>query len=188
MIKRIIAVMVSIIASLIFVLIKLPSDMSKAEEKTNAVETATESVKVFFDVPLDQNLQEYIFELCRIYNVSPTLVFAVIEQESDYNPNALNGSENCYGLMQIHECNFSAYGLDEPYNAYENARVGITMLSELLNKYKDVSKALMAYNCGEYGARQLWNRGVTSTSYSRSVLNIQEKISQKERVYYVEES
>lgn len=184
MIKKII---ITVVLSLAFVLIKVPC------ETTQNVDVSTTNsvveIKQYFDVPLEHELQDYIVDLCKVYNISPTLVFAVIEQESNYNTYALNSSENCYGLMQIHECNFTTYNLDEPYNAFENVRVGITMLSELLEKYKDVNKALMAYNCGEYGAKRLWNKGITANSYSRSVLNKQEKINESERVYYyVEES
>lgn len=188
--KRIMVLLTAFTFSLAFVLFSIPN-VSEAgiNHSTTTVEKEQRLVINFVNVPLEQNLQNYIFELCSIYKVSPTLVFAVIEQESSYNPNALNRSEDCFGLMQIHECNFTTYNLDEPYNAFENVRVGITILSELLNKYEDVNKALMAYNCGEYGAKRLWNKGITSNSYSRSVLDKQDKINESERVYYyVEES
>lgn len=186
MIKKI---LITVVLSLAFVLIKVPCE-TNATTQNAAVSSvnAVVEIKQYFDVPLEHELQDYIVALCKVYNISPTLVFAVIEQESDYNTYALNPSENCYGLMQIHECNFTTYNLDEPYNAFENVRVGITMLSELLEKYDDVHKVLMAYNCGEYGAKCLWNNGVESTSYSRSVLAIQKTLVEKERIYCVEES
>ncbi|MBQ2973383.1 MAG: transglycosylase SLT domain-containing protein [Clostridia bacterium] len=187
MIKKII---ITIILSLAFVLIKVPCETNATTLSADVSSTnAVVEIKQYFDVPLENELQDYIIDLCKVYNISPTLVFAVIEQESCYDPNALNRSEDCFGLMQINECNFITYNLDEPYNAFENVRVGITMLSELLSKYEDVHKALMAYNCGEYGAKCLWNKGITSNTYSRSVLNKQEKINESERVYYyVEEN
>ena len=187
--KKIIVVLMTFIISTSFVLFNVPN-ISEAGERIESTEITEQRLVIYFvDIPLEQALQDYIINLCRIYNVSPTLVFAVIEQESCYDPNALNRSEDCFGLMQINKCNFITYNLDEPYNAFENVRVGITMLSELLSKYDDVHKALMAYNCGEYGAKCLWNKGITSNTYSRSVLNKQEKINESERVYYyVEES
>lgn len=190
MIKKILVVLISVSTSFAFILFRVPN-VSEAEINTTLANEEKEQRLVihFVGVPLEQSLQNHIVELCKIYNVPPSLVFAVIEQESSYNPNALNYSEDCFGLMQIHECNFTTYNLDEPYNAFENVRVGITILSELLNKYEDVNKALMAYNCGEYGARRLWNKGITSNSYSRSVLDKQDKINESERVYYyVEEN
>ena len=37
----------------------------------------------------------------------------------------------------------------------------------------------MAYNMGESGAERLWNSGVHSTSYSRTITTIQEEFQQQ---------
>lgn len=54
------------------------------------------------DVPLDKGLQEFIFYLSAGYNMDFTFVMAVIQQESQYNADAVSKS-NDYGLMQINE-------------------------------------------------------------------------------------
>lgn len=191
MFKKIIAV---IITSILFVCVKIPVGTTEERPITTCSNTtSTETYKaerllVRYDVPLDAELQNYIVELCKVYNLSPSLVFAVIEKESTYNAEAVNASESCFGLMQINECNFIAYEVDEPYNAFENVRAGIEILSDLFDKYGDINKVLIAYNCGEYRAKTLWSQGITSTSYSRSVLEIQKEINSKERIYYVEEN
>lgn len=182
--KNLCVIFLAMIISVSFVIIFVPAISKAGESQQNTTQETTEKLVVHFDVPLEQDLQNYVFDLCKKNAISPLLIFAIIEQESNYNPNALNASEDCFGLMQIHECNFTTYNLDEPYNAFENVRVGITILSELLDKYEDVNKALMAYNCGEYGAKRLWKKGITSNSYSRSVLDKQNEIGQRERVYY----
>ena len=49
---------------------------------------------------------------------------------------------------------------------------------ELLEKYSDTHKALMAYNCGETGAKRLWNQGYLTSTYSRKVVTNYEKWQQ----------
>lgn len=155
-----------------------------AEATTVAV--TKETLHIYYDVPLERGLQDYIVELCKANNISPELVYAIICVESGYCETAVNACENCFGLMQINECNFEAYQLDNPMDVYENVRVGIAMLSELLSEYGDVNKALMAYNCGVAGAQRLWSEGITQTSYCRKVETAEREIINKGRVYIVE--
>ncbi len=145
-----------------------------------------EKLRIYYDVPLERRLQDYIVELCKANNISSELIFAIIQVESSYCETAVNTSENCFGLMQINECNFNTYQLDEPMNPYENVRVGITIFSELLRRYEDVNKALIAYNCGVAGAERLWSNGITQTSYCRKVASAKQEIIEKGRVYIVE--
>lgn len=124
----------------------------------------------YYDIPLSFDFQQYVTLICDAHGVDPVLAYAVMWQESNYDSSAVNASESCYGLMQIHQCNFIEYGLDKPLDAYANVTVGITMLGELTAKYGDVHRTLMAYNCGESGATELWRQGITSTAYSRDVV------------------
>ena len=157
-------------------------EIASATATTSAV---TETVHIYYDVPLDRELQDYIVELCKVNSLSPELVLAIIKVESNYCSTAVNASESCYGLMQINRCNFAAYQLDEPTDDFENVRVGITMLAELISRYGDINKALMAYNCGPTGARKLWNQGITETNYCRKVASAKREIIEKGRVYIV---
>lgn len=134
-------------------------------EESSRVNTGFLPVR-YKTVPLDDKLQGYIIEQCAIHDVNPALAFAVIQVESTYNPDCI--SDGNYGLMQINECNFGTYGLDDPLDPYENARVGVTMLGELLAKY-EWNDAIMAYNMGEYGAFQLWEQGTHDTGYTIKV-------------------
>lgn len=118
------------------------------------VDMATEQI------PLEKKLQIAAFEACDIFEVPYPLIFAVMKCESDFNTEDSNGI--CYGLMQIHKSNFE--WLQEELKEYEvdnikesprdNIYAGAYMLGTYLKKYKDVHKALMAYNCGEYGAKK----------------------------------
>lgn len=135
--------------------------------------TAPEKV---YDIPLSHGLQNYIFELCADENVPATLVFALIEHESQFNPEVISNT-NDYGLMQINEINHSQFVKDyrsaDMLNPYQNVYCGIKILSNYIDKFDgDYTKALMAYNMGEYGAKNALDIGITSTDYSTSVLDI----------------
>lgn len=145
------------------------------------------TLRVTYYVPLEQDVQNHIVDLCDKYDIDPTLVFAVIEQESQYDTYAVNAEDNCFGLMQIQTCNLIPYNLDKPFDPIENTRVGIQILAEHINKYGEIEKALMAYHCGESGAIQLWEQGITSDDYTESVLEIRQRIYEEGRVYYFEE-
>ena len=86
----------------------------------------------------------------------------------------------CWGLMQVHPINYDRLrGLGiEPTDYEGNIVAGVLLIGELLDKYGDQHKALMAYNCGEGGAAKLWQQGYYSSQYSRHVLNVSESWQQ----------
>ena len=131
------------------------------------------------DVDMDYDLQEFIYCLCRSYNMDFTFVMAVIEQESNFKPNIVSETGD-YGLMQINSQNFDELteitGVTDYLDPYQNVIVGCYILHELFEKYDEPHKVLMAYNFGEYGAPKLWERGIYSSEYSRSVIDRQNKL------------
>lgn len=130
----------------------------------------------YFDVPLSHSLQRYIYEVCVDENVPVTLVMAMIERESDFDQDAI-GSTDDYGLMQINKINHEMlkeeYRAADMLNPYQNVFCGIKIIGSYIEKYEgDYGKALMAYNMGDYGARKAWDNGITSTSYSKAILEL----------------
>lgn len=120
-------------------------------------------------IPLPRYLQEAMQKVCKKYGVPYALALAVAECESSFDLEADSGI--CWGVMQINPCNYSRLrelGI-EPTEYEGNIVAGVFMLGELLNKYGDTHKALMAYNCGEAGAKRLWNQGYSTSGYSRKV-------------------
>ena len=111
---------------------------------------------------------------CEDYGVPYALALAIAECESSFNLNADNGT--CWGLMQVHPINYDRLrGLGiEPTDYEGNIVAGVFLIGELLDKYGDQHKALMAYNCGEGGAAKLWQQGYYSSQYSRHVTNVSE--------------
>lgn len=127
----------------------------------------------FFKVPLSHSLQQYIYEICSDNDLSVSLVIALIDQESNFNPECVSDT-NDYGLMQINECNFQLvkedYNSVDMFNPYQNVYCGINILAGYLHKYDDdYTKALMCYNLGEYGASKAWENGIFCTDYTKAV-------------------
>ena len=169
-----------------FFLAKLTTPPPETITVTKTVEVPTKSnvlvdtADVFlFDVPLSDSLQRYIYEICADENVPITLVMAMIEHESRFNPEVVSSTDD-YGLMQINKVNHE--WLEEDFrcadmlNPYQNVFCGIKIIAKYIEKYEgDYGKALMAYNMGDYGARKAWQNGVTITKYSTSVLELMQK-------------
>lgn len=127
------------------------------------------------DIPLSENHQTVLRDSCGTYGVDISLALGVMECESCFVPDADNGT--CRGLMQIHPINYEwlrERGI-EPTTTEGNITAGVLMLGELLEKYDDTHKALMAYNCGETGAAELWEAGKTESGYSRAVVSSAER-------------
>lgn len=126
-----------------------------------------------YDIPLEDRLQEYTFELCEENGLDYELVLAVMEKESHYNESEISKTDD-YGLMQINEVNHEwledKLGISDFLDAEQNIRAGIYILAWLTGKYEDPNKVLMAYNNGESGAKKLWQEGITSSRYSRAVI------------------
>jgi soluble lytic murein transglycosylase-like protein len=136
--------------------------------------SAKTSPKVkYYDVPLSHDVQNIIFSECSAKKVPTDLVVALIAVESNYRSNCISQTHD-YGLMQINVCHMDSLSkqlkitnlLDEK----QNIKAGVHMLSWIVDKYKDINKVLMVYNCGESGAKKLWKQGVYSTDYTRKVM------------------
>ena len=132
----------------------------------------------YFDVPLSHSLQTYIYEVCADEEVPVTLVLAMIDHESKFNPEIVSATDD-YGLMQINRINYDKLAEDyqcaDMLNSYQNVFCGVKIIGSLLKEYdNDYTKALMAYNMGEYGAKKAWSNGITSTDYTVNVLGLRE--------------
>lgn len=125
-----------------------------------------------YDIPLEEELQKYTFEVCSENNVDYIMVLALMDQESDYTEKVISKT-NDYGIMQINQVNHKwladKLGVEDFLDAKQNILAGVHMLKALTEKYEDTNKILMAYNKGENGAKKLWDKGIYSTEYSRNI-------------------
>lgn len=151
--------------------------VSKVEIAVTPAVVNTEPEKLY-DIPLDAEMQLYIHNVCEEYDIEDSFVFAVIQKESQYVPDAVNSSGTCVGLMQVapkwHKDRMKKLGIDNPIEPHNNVCIGVDYLAELSDKYEDVNMVLMAYNMGESGAKAKWRKGIYTTSYVKNVLKIQE--------------
>ncbi len=81
-------------------------------------------------------------------NLSPELVAAVIESESDFRPRLVS-NKNALGLMQIIPETGRLMGAEDLFNPAQNVAAGTKYLRYLFDRFPDQRLALAAYNAGE---------------------------------------
>lgn len=142
------------------------------EHVPEGLELAETSIPVL-DIPLSAELQAYTREVCHEYEVPFEIALGMMYAESSFRADAICGK--CYGLMQVSDIHLpwleAELGTTDLLDPEQNIRAGLFLFSGLLDKFGDIHKSLMAYNHGQYGAKELWEQGITSTKYSRKVVD-----------------
>ena len=131
-------------------------------------------------VPMSEQDQETVFEICLDGGVSFPLVMALIEHESQFDRTARSSTGDS-GYMQINDCNADSLadlGYSDLFDLYQNVSAGVYMLKYLFNKYEgDTTFVLMAYNAGETGAANQRAAGIYETEYTVEILEQAEVFS-----------
>jgi hypothetical protein len=93
---------------------------------------------------LERVIEKYALQ----YDVDQDLVWAVIRQESGFNPRAVS-PKGALGLMQLMPGTAAMLGVSDAFDVEQNLAGGIKYLERCLNQFnQDVSLALAAYNAG----------------------------------------
>lgn len=128
-------------------------------------------------VPLDYTLQDIMRTACTEYGCPYSLALAVAEVESNFNMDTI-GAAGEVGIMQLNPGPGGSYHAEltaatgrDPTTPVGNIYCGVYLLGKYMKDYQDPAKAAMAYNMGVSGARAA---GVTSTNYTKEVLNAME--------------
>ena len=131
-------------------------------------------------VPMSEQDQQTVFEICLDGGVSFPLVMALIEHESQFDRTARSSTGDS-GYMQINDCNADSLadlGYTDLFDLYQNVSAGVYMLKYLFNKYDgDTTFVLMAYNAGETGAANQRAAGIYETEYTVEILEQAEVFS-----------
>ena len=110
------------------------------------------------DIDSQAGMDAFIKKAAARYNVSPDLVAAVIEAESEFNPRAVS-RRGARGLMQLMPDTAKTLGVDDPFDPRENIEAGVRHLRALMDRFGDnLPLVLAAYNAGEVAV--IKHRGV----------------------------
>ena len=143
----------------------------------------TEEEFKYYDVPISDDIQLKIKEICDSYNIEMPLILAMIKHESGFDSGVLGDGEDSVGLMQIqpkwHSFRMEKLMVTDLTDPVQNVRVGADLLSELIEKGKGIEWALMAYNGGERMADQMYESGKTSI-YAQKVMQYKEEINNRQ--------
>ena len=137
---------------------------------------------VYYDIPLELDIQRHIFDECQLYEVPYELAMAVMYVETGGTfDSSLRSKTNDSGQFQINDIHkkwLRESGITDLYNPYQNSSAGIWILKDALSKGDNIHTSLMVYNMGHGGARKLWKKGIYSSKYSRKVVETMDLLFQ----------
>ncbi len=135
----------------------------------------------YYDIPLNKDLQKYIYKKCKETGFTYETVLAMIKLESNYNPKAINKNTNGTvdkGLCQINSSwnkELKKIGITDLFDPYQNIDAAFYILQNDCN-HDNEHKMLMCYNMGSPNTKRLNNRGIYSSKYSRKVIDLKQEL------------
>lgn len=142
----------------------------------------------------DDELWAITTEVGELYDISPALLFSLVEAESSKNVYAENGSHK--GLCQIstkwHKDRMESLGVEDVYDPYGNVLICADFLSELISiaekkKYdRCIEYALMRYNMATDTANEMYKKGEIS-KYARKVVKRAEELEEEAALWLEKE-
>ena len=103
-------------------------------------------------------IDSYIVESSKRYNIDPLLIYAQMHQESSFKLKATS-YKGASGLMQLMPATARRFGVTSIYDPKQNIDAGVKYMRWLLNTFGgDVVLALAGYNAGEGAVWKYGNR------------------------------
>ena len=136
---------------------------------------------VYYDIPLELDIQRHIFDECQLHEVPYELAMAVMYVETGGTYKTDLRSNNDSGLFQVNDVHkkwLEESGINDLYNPYQNSSAGIWILKDALSKSDNIHTSLMVYNMGHGGAKKLWKKGIYSSKYSRKIVETMDLLFQ----------
>lgn len=124
----------------------------KAEASIDVIVESEPPIEVY-NIPIDDELQLQIMEVCEMFGVDADLIFAIAYVESRYLSYKVGDNGNSYGLLQIQPRWWSAtmeqVGATDLLNPIDNVKTGCAIIQYLYSLYGDERSVLQAYNTGK---------------------------------------
>lgn len=126
---------------------EMPPNCMKAEKEQPVL---VENVETPFAVRVvPKKIADLVNRLAPEYQVQPSLALAVIQAESNFDPNA-RSPKNAQGLMQLIPDTARRFNVSKPFDPEQNVRGGLAYLRWLLAYFKGkVDLVAAGYNAGE---------------------------------------
>ena len=144
---------------------------------------ATEMEKInLYDPDIPEDIQDAAWKYGEQYNICPEFLIAVAKRESEFNPEAVNGS--CVGLMQVslrwhtdrmERCQVTE---EEMWTVDGSMHVATDYLAELFEKYEDAALVLMIYN-GDSRAELFAQGDCEMSGYASDILTYSRELEEK---------
>jgi soluble lytic murein transglycosylase-like protein len=100
-------------------------------------------------VPPPAEIDRMVRQAAGRAQIDPKLVHAIIQVESEYNPNAVS-DKGAMGLMQLVPATAQRFGVQNPFDPEQNIHGGVNYLKYLLGLFNgNLPLSLAAYNAGE---------------------------------------
>ncbi len=108
----------------------------------------TDAHEVAHVINAPAGLDSHIEDAATRYGVSPNLIAAIIEAESEFNPRAVS-RRGARGLMQLMPATAASLGVNNPFDPRENIEGGVRHLRSLMDQFgNNLPLVLAAYNAG----------------------------------------
>jgi hypothetical protein len=108
-----------------------------------------EALKVFTTISGDTTLAHTIMNHALRYDIPISLLFSIVDVESDFNPRAVNKNRNGtrdYGLMSLNSKTFNGYSEEQLHEVELNLKLGCEYLLMLKSRYRTWGEAVIHYN------------------------------------------
>lgn len=106
----------------------------------------------------DDQIDSYIEDSSRRYNIDPLLIYSQMHQESSFKLRATS-YKGARGLMQLMPATAARFGVRDIYDPRQNIDAGVRYMRWLLNTFnQDLELALAGYNAGEGAVMKYGNQ------------------------------